>query len=424
MQFISATGFCTEGSALMSKYMWMSTSKELTTGYGIMTKNVVERLIKKDVDLRLLGLQNIGHQKEEWNLPIIDDIYGQDAVEFYSRLFKIDYLITVLDNWIPQYYYLPGMLKKLKVGHICHVTINSTPLSPMLDDRIKNADFWVAPSHYVEKTLIDSGYDPKKIFYIPHGVDRKIFKCLKDEEKAKHKEMIGYKDKFVWLAVATNTGFEKNWQAIFYAYKIFLIQNPGAREKTVLHCHTSPHYPGAGSYDLELLGKVYGIADNLRFVVGVALNAGTPPEEMTKLYNASDCYLSASFGESFSLPVLESMSCGVPCIVPNHTTGPQLVGEPKSGLLAENLKMKNGDVFGWTGPTISDKWMVDPVDMADKMTKIYKNEKLRKRCGKNAIKFAKGFDWENNIIPKWIDFFNHVENFVPSLDYKAKKLGI
>ena len=288
--------------------------------------------------------------------------------------------------------------------------------------QVKDADFLIAPSKFVEKVLLDAGFNPKRVRYIPHGCDTKIFKLLPKEEIEKHKQMIGYKDKFVFLSVATNTGFEKNWQGLFYAYKIFLANNPDAKEKTILHCHTSPHYPG--SYNLELLAKMYGIAENVRFIYGIGLNAGTPPEEMVKLYNVAGCYVSSTFGESFGLPALESMACGTPCIIPNHTTGNQLVGEPKTGFLVELLKMKNGQEYGWTGPTISDKWLIDPVDMAEKMDMIYKDKKLREKFSKNAIKFAKGFDWDKNIAPQWIDFFEYVENFVEPLDYSKKKLGI
>ncbi|GAH81474.1 unnamed protein product, partial [marine sediment metagenome] len=184
------------------------------------------------------------------------------------------------------------------------------------------------------------------------------------------------------------------------------------------------HYQGAGSYDLEVLGKMYGIAENLRFVGGMNLNAGTPAEEMVRFYNIADCYISSTMGESFHLPALESMACGTPCIIPNHTTGPQLVGEPKTGLLIEPLKMKNKDIFGWTGPQLSDKILIDPVDMADKMTKMYRDKKLREKFSKNAVNFAKKYDWEKVVIKKWIDFFEYVEGFVEPLDYKKKKLGI
>ena len=403
------------------KYLWMSTSKNISTGYGILANNVVERLIKKGVDLRLLGMQNVGYQKEDWNLSLLNDIYGSDSLDFYTKIYGIDYVITVIDNFVPVYHYIPSLLKKLKVGHICHCTINSAPLSPLLADRIKDADFWICPSKFAEKVLLDGGFDKKRIFYIPHGVNTKIFKPLPEDEIIKFKEMINYKDKFVFLAVATNTGLEKNWQGVFYAYKIFLAHNPDAKEKTVLHCHTSPYYPGG--YDMELLAKMYGIAENIRFVAGIGLNAGSPPEEMAKLYNISDCYISSTMGESFSLPALEAMSCGTPCIIPNHTTGPELVGEPEAGLLIDLLKMKNGQEYSWTGPTISDKWIIDPVDMAEKMTEIYKNKELREKFSKNALKFAKGYDWKK-VRKKWLDFFQHVENFVEPVDYKEKKLGI
>jgi len=406
------------------KYMLMSTSSHLTTGYGIVSKNLMKGLLKRKVDIKQLGLQNLGHQADESQLSVMDNIYGADALEFYTKFYKIDYLITILDNWLPQYEWLPSYIEGLKLGHICHVTAYSKPLPPVLHNSIRKANFWVAPSKFVEKVLLDVGYDPKKVRYIPHGCDTKIFKPLPEEEKQKYRKMMEYENKFVWIAVATNTGFEKNWQGLFYAYKVFLAQNPGAKEDTVLHCHTSPHYSGASSYDLEVLGKMYGIADNLRFVAGMNLNAGAPAEEMAKLYNISDCYISSTMGESFHLPALESMACGIPCVIPNHTTGPQLVGEPKTGLLAELLKMKNADIFGWTGPTISDKWIVDPVDMADKMSMIYRDKKLREKFSKNAVKFAKKFDWETKIIPLWIDFLKYTEEFIEPVNYKEKKLGI
>ena len=402
--------------------MWQSTSPNISTGYGILTKNVCERLIKKGVDLKILGMQNIGYQEKEYNLPMLDDIYGSDSIQFYSKLYNIDYLITAFDNFVPVYHYIPSLLKRLNVKHIAHITANSYPLPPSLFNQIKGADFLVAPSKFVENVLLDAGFNPKRVRYIPHGVNLKVFKPLLKEEIEKHKQMIGYKDKFVFLSVATNTGGEKNWPGLFYAYKIFLHNNPDAKEKTILHCHTNPHYPGG--YDLESIGSMYGITDNIRFIAGVGLNAGMPPEEMVKLYNIADCYVSPTMGESFSLPALESMACGTPCIIPDHTTGPELVREPKTGLLIELLKMKNGQEFGLTGPTISDKWLIDPISMAEKMTMIYKDAKLREKFSKNAIKFAKNYDWEKKIIPKWLDFLNYVENFREGIDYSDKKLGI
>ena len=267
--------------------------------------------------------------------------------------------------------------------------------------------------------------------FLKNGIVRSILLLSKHEfytldyailEIEKHKEMIGYKDKFVFLAVATNRGFEKNWPSLFYAYKIFLNENPDAKKDTILHAHTSMVYPGG--YDLKLLSEFYGISKNIFYISGMSLNSGTPNEEMAKLYNIADCHVSATMGESFGLPVLESMACGVPQIFPNHTTGPELVGEPETGLLIELLKMKNGQEYGWTGPTISDKWLIDPYDLAEKMGKIYNSDSLRKKFSKNAVKFASKFDWDKYIIPEWLKFFEYVENFIEPRDYSDLKLGI
>ena len=62
--------------------------------------------------------------------------------------------------------------------------------------------------------------------------------------------------------------------------------------------------------------------------------------------------------------------------------------------------------------------------MADKMTEIYKDKKLREKFSKNAIKFAKKYDWEKHIIPKWIELFEYIEEFIEPVNYKEKKLGI
>ena len=121
---------------------------------------------------------------------------------------------------------------------------------------------------------------------------------------------------------------------------------------------------------------------------------------------------------------MEAMACGLPCITPNNTTGPQLVGEPETGLLTELLKMKNGQTFGWTGPQISDKWLIDPIDFADNMTKIYKDKKMREKFSKNALKFVEDYDWQTKIVPQWIDLFKYAENFVENLDYAKNKPGI
>ena len=402
----------------------MCVSPGISTGYGVVSHNLMKGLLKNKVDIKQLGLQTpstpLGKEKK-WLLPVLNDVYGADALQHYIPSLGIDYVLSIIDNFAPPYFYVPKLIKQLGCGYIAHVTENGVPLGTSNFAALKDADFMVAPSKFVETQLLNV-FPKEKVRMIYHGVDTKIFKPLPKSDMELFKQEIGYKDKFVFLSVATNTGaIQKNWAGVFYAYKIFLAQNPEAKKDTLLHCQTNMKNPAG--LDLELLAKKFGIEKNV-YYIDVTLNTGFPPEEMAKLYNISDCQILGGMGESFGLPMLEGMACGLPQIYPNHSTGPELVGEPKTGLLVDLIKMKNGQEFGMTAPSMNDRFWHDPVDMAEKMAMIYKDKKLRENFSKNGIKFAKKFDWQKKIIPQWIDFFQYVERFRFPVDYGKKKLGI
>lgn len=57
------------------------------------------------------------------------------------------------------------------------------------------------------------------------------------------------------------------------------------------------------------------------------VNTGWVPEsEMPILYNSADVFLHTSEYEGFGLPILEAMSCGVPVVVSNKASIPEVVG--------------------------------------------------------------------------------------------------
>lgn len=57
------------------------------------------------------------------------------------------------------------------------------------------------------------------------------------------------------------------------------------------------------------------------------VNIGWVPEaEMPLLYNSADVFLHTSEYEGFGLPILEAMSCGVPVVVSNRASIPEVVG--------------------------------------------------------------------------------------------------
>jgi len=57
------------------------------------------------------------------------------------------------------------------------------------------------------------------------------------------------------------------------------------------------------------------------------INVGKIPErDMPILYNAANVYFHPSEYESFGLPILEAMACGVPVVTSNKASIPEIVG--------------------------------------------------------------------------------------------------
>jgi len=404
-------------------------------GYAIVSKYVAKGLREHGFEPIMFGMQTIGKViKDEYgtmNLPLFFDAWGSDALSSYIKAYSIDCLLTIVDMWVANLSYVPRVVRKYNIPWVCHVTINSAPLSPYLKERISAADLLVAPSRFNYEVLANAGLGNKTV-YIPHGINLNIFK--KDEKlRAEVRKRLGYEDKFVYLCVARNKGFQKNFPALFLAYKLVIENYPELKEKTLLHVHAYPTEPEG--MNLLLLRDALGLKDNIKFSwvrpIGDEIeicsekdenamihqpNFGLSERKMAEVYNMADCFVIATKGESFCLPILEAMACGLPVIMPDHTVANELVKENKTGLVA---KLRGTE----TTPLISDTFLVDEFSLASQMVRIYQYEDLRKECIRNAQLFVRNYSWDN-IIKLWVDLFNRVRDDLLTVDYGRGRLGI
>ena len=403
-------------------------------GYSVVFGDVAKALAKAGHNIYYFGMQTMHPPMKDndgivW-LGLRYDSFGSDMMENYVRMYKIDAVLTGWDVWLPQAQYIPQVCKKYNIPWICHTTINSTPLSPHLATPFSHAQYLVAPSKYNEFELNRAGFN--NVSCIPHGVDLDVYKPNKIEKPA---YVMGERPETIFLSVMRNKGFQKNYPGLFYGYKTFLDNVPGAREKTKMYILTDPFEPDA--IQLDVLRNKMGLDNHVRFIwskpdkdektiiptfegdpEGVAHNANMnfSSDKMAEIYNGADIHIIASSGESFCLPCAESMACGIPQVFPNNTTGPELVGESKAGLLAD-IGMNN------TTPLISDVQLVSPVSLAKCMHELYINKELRAESAKNAQKHAKNYEI-NNIMKLWVDLFKKVEENELKVDYTKNKMGI
>ncbi len=374
--------------------LFFGPSASLGTGYGLLIRNIGKRFKKAGHNVYQLGLHTVGEIDERYGFPILpvgDDPHGADRLLYYVTQYNIDILITVTDLFPDHFNFVKGVVKQTGIYWIHHCTIYSTPLSPFRAKVLTHTDLIIAPSKFAYHTIKNAKYDNVK--YIPHGVDLDVFKPMPEQREKDRKEM-KVEDKFIFLMVARNVPLQKDYPTLFHAYKTFLTNVEGAKEKTLLHCHTNPtEFTG---FNLSLMAKRFGIMKNVTFTAGHNANFTLPPERMAEIYNYADVNLCLSTGESFHLPTIEGFACGKPCIAMNFSAPVEHIKNSGAGLLSDIKGMM-------TTKLISDLCINDEFSFAKHMGKLYEDKELREEMGKKGIEYAKNFEWDSKILPQWME---------------------
>ena len=124
--------------------------------------------------------------------------------------------------------------------------------------------------------------------------------------------------------------------------------------------------------------KKLGIEDRVIFTGFV------PNEDLPYLIAGSEAFTLPSLYEGFGIPVVEAMACGVPVIISNVSSLPEIVG--KAGLLVN--------------PT-----SVDQIEQA--IRTVLTDKKLKNKLIRLGLKQAKNFSW-NKMARKVIKVFTHL----------------
>lgn len=103
------------------------------------------------------------------------------------------------------------------------------------------------------------------------------------------------------------------------------------------------------------------------------------------LYNLASAFVYPSFFEGFGFPPLEAMACGIPTIVSNTSSLPEVVGD---------------------GAIMIDPYNVDELTYAIK--KVLEDKELKKDLTRKGLERAKKFDWEQTA-KQVFDIFNKIK---------------
>lgn len=319
--------------------------------------------------------------------PVINHTYGSDAMVLHGRDFKADVVFSFMDTWVLN----PNDLQQVN-RWIPYLPIDHDPVPKVILDRLKFAYRIITYSKFGQTQLQDNGLYST---YIPHTVNTEIFKPM---DKKERKQRAGIDpNAFIFGMVAANKDNppRKSFQEVLDAFKMFLEKVPNS----LLYIHTNPQFPGG--FPIDEYATFLGIKDKVLFPDPYQMSFNTDKEGMNLIYNTMDCFLMPSVSEGFGIGIIEAQACGVPVIVNNFTSMPELIKEGVTGYATEVIQKKWSHLQSYTGiPSIQS--------IFDSMMKVYRSDRIK--MGQEARKFmVDEYDTRKIYEEKWIPFLSRLE---------------
>jgi glycosyltransferase involved in cell wall biosynthesis len=136
------------------------------------------------------------------------------------------------------------------------------------------------------------------------------------------------------------------------------------------------HLVVAGTDDVESFRKMAG-----RLNLSSRFHREPPQDDVMDFYATADLYVSPSREDSFGLPVLEAMACGLPVITSKFAGVSELITHEVNGLVLCDPQA--------------------PQALARLLERVFMDESLRKRIAEAGAITAQQWTWDRNAIEMW-----------------------
>jgi len=381
------------------KVLWWANAPYCPTGYGVGTKGVVYR-IKDKYDVRLLcfyGLQG--------RALIFDDLLHYPQLftplgDFEARLicenWKPHVMVTFFDIWIAEVAEKNARREFFTDIHkrwIPWAPVDHDPSPVGITRQAQKAFHVVTMSKFGQEALAKQGVEST---LIPLGVDTSIFKPT--ENKAEDVEWLikqstpmlknrgvpwSVDDFIIGINAAPKDPVRKNFTGMFNAVKYFLEQNPDARKDVRVYLQSWREFPGG--WPLSFLAEERGIHDICRVTHPYNMYCGFNEDSMSRMTRSWDVFFNLARREGFGIPIIEACACGVPPIVTDFTSMPELTEGHGWTVGYNHLELTNLLSYGAAA---------DEFEAAEAIAEAYNNPDEVKRLGRKAREFSFDYDWD------------------------------
>jgi glycosyltransferase involved in cell wall biosynthesis len=185
---------------------------------------------------------------------------------------------------------------------------------------VRWADTTVAPSRAFADEL--AKWTGKPVHAIHHGFDRRTFVDEAEPLPVDAHKKLASAGKALKLLYVSHYNYYRNFETLIRALPLIRERIAPRGVKLLLTCELRSD-ANPGSYRAEAVAALVrqlGIA-------GDVVQLGTIPyPALANLYKASDLYVTAAYSETFSHPLVEAMSCGLPITASNIAVHREICG--------------------------------------------------------------------------------------------------
>jgi glycosyltransferase involved in cell wall biosynthesis len=387
-----------------------------TTGFGAVAKELVDEWAKdKNLSIVIFGLNDMSSKIYDYlpNVKVIPVLVTGDKdtqkdtyrrIELLKLIYQTDFdaifflqdveVINTMEEQLRDVKNTKRKENRPNFKSIIYFPVDSEPRKADL----KVLSFFDEVVTYTEyaksvmKPLItDTQF--KNIKIIPHGTNTDDFYPYSDADKLKaKKEMFGSEDVYVFGSVNRNQ-IRKDFGSLIMGFAMFK-HTSGANALLYLHCN--PIDPmGINIYRLcERVGLELG--KDVILPKEYSENKGFSTEELNKIYNSFDCFITTTTAEGWGLTITEAMATKTLVVCPKHTSLTEITDNGANTL---NFMFSQQTVFVNDFEKI--RFTTNPLEVKTLCEVVYglKNDEQElqdqvKVKVENAYKKVSGMKWE------------------------------
>ena len=323
-----------------------------TTGFGAVAKELVDEWAKdKKLSIVIFAINDKSKAVYDYlpNVKVIPALQTGDKDTKKDIYRRIELLQIIYQNDFDALFFLQDIevinpmsdnLKEVKnkkrdenrpnFKSIIYFPIDSEPRSSDLKVLLF-FDEVVTYTQYAKEVMkpLLSDTQFKKIKIIPHGTNTTDFYPYSPLAKAKAKsDIFGTEDVFVFGSVNRNQ-VRKDFGSLIMGFAMF---KHTTQANALLYLHCNP---------LDPMGiNIYRLCDRVGLEVGKDVilpkdyseNKGCTLEELNKIYNSFDCFITTTTAEGWGLTVTEAMATKCLVICPKHTSLSEITNNGENSL--------------------------------------------------------------------------------------------